>query len=375
MIVAFDGHVFYGPWTGVATYSAGLLRALAARRAPGDRLALYFLSHRRAPAAAALRAECGIESWRSRAPFRLIREMWRRCGGPPLEWLVGRADVFHSTNFTPPATRAAKSVVTIHDLYFLKVPEHADREGGGYFARYLAARVEKADLVVVDSEATRRDVERFFPRVAARTRVVYPGFEPRAAPQPVPAGASASEPFFLFVGRREPRKNLVRTIEAYRRAAASDPGLPPLVLVGPKGKPAYEAAIAASAAPVGERVRVVGYVDPAALDLLYARAVAVLYASIDEGFGYPVLEAFAAGTPVLASTAGSVPEVAGDAALLVDPLDVEAIAAGMVRLARDAALREALVARGRARLALFTWDACARKMRALYESLLGGGGA
>jgi glycosyltransferase involved in cell wall biosynthesis len=189
-------------------------------------------------------------------------------------------------------------------------------------------------------------------------RSLVDGVQPDASQQP----ATPREPYFLYVGTIQPRKNLVRLLEAF---AQLSPEAPRLVIAGKRGW--LSAPIERRAAELGlaERVVFAGYVPDAELPGLLRGALAFVFPSLYEGFGMPVLEAMAAGVPVLTSSTSALPEVAGDAALLVDPCDTAAIAGGMARLAGDASLRADLRARGLARAAEFTWERCARETLAV----------
>ena len=202
-----------------------------------------------------------------------------------------------------------------------------------------------------------------------RVRVVPEGVEPGFGDVDPKAAADARRrlgvpgEYLLFLGQVSARKNAVRILEAVAKLPGSTP---PLVLAGPRKHGSEEVLDAYHRLGLGPRAMFLGHVADGDLAALYAGASALVFPSLDEGFGLPVLEAFACGTPVLASTAGALPETAGGAALLVDPLSADAIAEGIARLLGDAALRTSLVAKGRARAAELTWDGTARRTRAVY---------
>jgi glycosyltransferase involved in cell wall biosynthesis len=276
-------------------------------------------------------------------------------------------DVFLSTNsyLTAWFTRIPCSVIVYDLVPFV--------EGARSQAR--AARIERATIrpalrraaaLLCISEATRSDLVARFPRAAGRAHVVPLGADPRfASAQRDPAVEERhglDRPYVLAVGTLEPRKNLERLIAAWRGLD----GTHALALVGPRG---WEEERIVEAARAGD-VRLLGRVSDEDLAALYAGCACFAYPSLYEGFGLPVLEAMAAGAPVLTSNVSSLPEVAGDAALLVDPLDTEALRAGLERLLSDEALRADLAARGRERAALFTWDRTAAATLAQLESTL-----
>lgn len=283
-----------------------------------------------------------------------------------------------------PIAGAPPSVVTIHDLGYLAFP-----------AAHTARRRLELDLttrwslraarrVIAISQATKDDLVRHYGADPDRVAVVHHGLSPAFRPvddQAVLAryglagGDGQPRPYFLYVGTIQPRKNLARLIEAYaaaRQLAGGAGGeLPPLVIAGRRGW--LTAAIEERAAELGlgAQVRFLGYVPDAELPALLTGATAFVFPSLYEGFGLPVLEAMACGAPVLTSASSALPEVAGDAALLVDPADTGAIAAAMARLAADAGLRRALRGRGFARAAHFTWERCARATLAVLREAMG----
>lgn len=311
---------------------------------------------------------------------RQLAILWQRLRLPlPVELFTGRLDLYHSPDFVLPPVRRARTLLTVHDLSFMRHPECSSPALLEYLLDAVPRSVARADLVLADSENTRRDVIELLGVPAERTRVVYAGLEEglgrvddAAVRQAALARYGITPPYILAVGTLQPRKNLARLIRALVLARERY-GLPhQLVIAGGKGWLYDDILDAAHAA--GAAVLLAGYVADADLPALYSAAELFAYPSLYEGFGLPILEAMACGTPVLTSTTSSMPEVAGDAALLVEPADVEAIATGLWRLISDRALRETLVQRGYARLERFTWPAAARELLAAYEQCLAEGG-
>ncbi len=317
--------------------------------------------HRRPPAAA-FAPPTRVRALPIARPW--LYETWIRAGWPLVEAATGPVDVCHSTTVIPAASRAP-SVVTLHDLAFVRTPERFSRHG----ARVMTAALDRirrtAALVLCSSEATLADA------VAAgldrdRLRLVPLGVDPTPAPTGAAAAVRARyrlpDRFVLFVGTLEPRKNLVRLVEAVGRLDESIP----LVVAGADGwgETAREAAAGAARGQVD--VRFLGFVDD--LAGLYTAASAFAYPSEWEGFGLPVLEAMAQGAPVVTSRATSCEEVAGGAAVLVDPLDVDSIAAGLAEaLGSTAQLADA----GRARAAAASWERTAELTVAAYHEAIG----
>lgn len=286
-------------------------------------------------------------------PRPALYEAWLRWRRPRVERATGAVDVAHATAIVPCATRAPL-VVTVHDIAFVHEPERFTGRGVDVMTRSLAVIRDEAAAVITSSAASAADL-----RAAGidddRLHIVPLGVDATPAPtgdvDRVRAELRLPEHFTLFVGTLEPRKNLGRLA-----AAVAEVGEMPLVVAGPDGW--------GTAEPVGGDVRFLGFVAPGDLAALYAAATVFAYPSEREGFGLPVAEAMAQGTPVVTSAGRSTAEVAGDAAVLVDPLDVAAIAAGL----RQAAARaDALAVAGRRRAATLTWAATAEATAAVYR--------
>jgi glycosyltransferase involved in cell wall biosynthesis len=302
-------------------------------------------------------------------PRPALYETWLRRGRPAVERVTGPVDVAHATGLVP-CPSAAPLVVTVHDLAFLHEPDRFTRQGRRVMARSLERIRERARLVITSSAASRRDL------VAAgiadaRVRVVPLGVDATPAGpadvERVRRRHGLPERFVLFVGTLEPRKNLRRLVAAVAAVAdlgGADGGTRlPLIVAGPPGW--------GDGAPAARAdVRFLGFVPAADLPGLYAAASVFAYPSELEGFGLPVAEAMAQGTPVVTSAGRSTEEVAGGAAVLVDPLDVDSIAAGL----REALDRRAeLGPAGRRRAAELSWERAADRTLAVYREAAGNG--
>jgi len=289
------------------------------------------------------------------------------------EAAFGDADLFHATAYAMPRARRTPVVLTVHDLTLLRLPE-VGTAALRRSVRRAAAEAGAARLVIADSEATRRDLIELAGVAPAAIRVVPLGVGAEFRPQPVAAARAAvttrfglTEPYLLHLGTVEPRKNLPLLVEACARLWREGRLTHRLVLAGPPGwgSAALEASIARHG--VGDRVRRLGRVADAERPALYGAADAVLIPSVYEGFGLPLLEAMACGAPAVASDAGALPEVAGDAALLLDPRDAQAWAEAIAALLGDPALAARLRTAGPPRAAAFTWARCARETLAVYR--------
>lgn len=343
---------------GTATAALGLVAALAARE--GVDVVGVAARHGETPPAPFVPA---VPVQHLPLPRRLLYETWHgRRPWPPVQQATGPVDVVHGTGVAVPPAAGAPVVMTVNDLAFLHDPASFTRNGVRFFHRATEAARRRATLVVVPSEATAADC-RDAGFDADRLRVVPWAHEAEPASPDAVAEArrrhGLPERYGLFVGTLEPRKNLRRLVEAWR-ATGTDV---PLVLAGPSGW--------GDAGIEGPGVLPIGFVATPERDALFAGAAVVAYPSLREGFGLPVLEAMAQGAPVVTSSGTSTEEVAGDAAVLVDPRDVGSIADGLRRLLDDPAGAAALGERARARAATFSWARCADAHVAAYGEAMG----
>lgn len=358
--------------TGVGEYVHELVRALVAPGGPARQhaVSLFTASWKDRPApdlgptvAPATVIDC-------RVPGRLLRWGWHRLSWPPAEWLAGPADVVHSASPLAMPSRAAASVLTIHDLHFVRHPERMSAEMRRDFPRLVRPHAERAAAIVVSSRYTAADVMATLGVPAARVHVCPAGAPPWA--EGVRQARTERRPgHLLFLGTLEPRKNIGTLLDAYARLRARDAAAPRLVLAGQVTPAAAEWVRRASEAPLAGHVEVAGYVDDETRRRLLIGAHLVVLPSLDEGFGLPVLEAMACAVPVVISSGGSLPEIAGDAAAPVDPQDVEGLADRMAALLDPGEARRA-AARGLARAAGFRWEDTARLVWAAYEAAAGG---
>jgi glycosyltransferase involved in cell wall biosynthesis len=291
-------------------------------------------------------------------PRSALYEAWRRLGWPPVERVTGPVDLVHSTTIIIPPRATAPLVVTLHDLAFLHDPGAFTPHGVKAFTAGLERMRRDAAAVLCSSQATLDDAAQAG-LAPERLRLVPLGLEPVDRPdqddvQATLARLDLTPPYLLFVGTLEPRKNLPRLLEAH----ASLPSAPELVVVGPRGW---------GEQPPAEHVRLLGFVDGATKAALYEGAAALCYPSLREGFGLPVLEGLAHGTPVVTSRGTATEEVGGRAVVLVDPIDPTDIARGITE-ALDR--REELAVAGPARAALFTWARTADAVVDAYREVL-----
>jgi glycosyltransferase involved in cell wall biosynthesis len=339
---------------GIATSTVELLRALAMRE--GLDLVGVAARHSRPPPPDLVPP---IPVTHVPLPRHLLYETWQWLRRPRVESTVGRVDVVHDAGYVVPPSRAPL-VATVHDVLFLAYPDHYTWHTRVVLRRGLELARRHATLVICPSRTT-ADACRAAGFEDDRLRLVPWGVRSGAADParipPIRRRYRLDRPFVLFVGTVEPRKNIHRVIEAFRRLDRTDLEL---VLAGPQG---WREDLGAS---VAGRVRWLGPVPRDHLECLYAAADAFVYPSLGEGFGLPVLEAMAQGAPVVTSAGTATEEVAGEAAVLVDPTDVDAIAAGLHRVLDDRELAATLRSAGPTRAATFTWDRSAALVAGIY---------
>ncbi len=303
---------------------------------------------------------------------------WRHVPVPSMGWLrrlrydhrllaraaaEERLDLLHCTKSFVPEGLACPAVVTVYDVIFLKRPEFYPWWWRGYWRRALERSVARARTVVCISETTARDLEDAVPAARGKTAAVPCGVDARRFAEP--GRPPVEGPYFLWVGTVTARKNLDGLLDALGTLGE---GAPPLVVAGGVDPHAGHGRRLEAAAAAG-KLRFLRRVGDAELPGLYAGATALVYPSLYEGFGLPVLEAMASGCPVIASRAGAIPEAAGEAGLLVEPGDRAALAQAMRRVAGEPELRRELARRGRARAAELSWARTAERTLEVYERL------
>jgi glycosyltransferase involved in cell wall biosynthesis len=348
--------------TGVGRYTFSLIRELA--KLDRENEYVLFLSSERfasyaAPGPNFRTVEAGIPWFTLREQLLLPRLIERE-----------RLDLVHYPHVTVPLLSRTPFVVTIHDLNYLD-PAAISHPGALLRAGYRLelAKARRARRLIAVSEHTRETLARALGVPPSRVTVTYEAADPPGAVEPDPgvlARHGLDAPFLLYVGAAYPYKNLARLIEAFARVGGDHR----LVLAGDHKDFGAALRAQAKAAGLGERVVFTGPVSEAELAALYGAALAYAFVSLSEGFGLPGLEAMAAGVPVVAARAGSLPEVYEDAARYCDPLDVESIAAAFAEVASDEQLRTRLVARGRQRAGEFSWTTTAEQTLTVYREAL-----
>ncbi len=365
MIVGYDATTISGELSGVGYYTARLLASLANGAASGVVDRLIVLSNRELdlPAGPRVQVPAG-----ARFP---VRSLWMQLVLPRLLRRL-RPDVVHYTNYLAPVWSGVPYVVSVHDMSVSLMPQFHTLKKRLLTSRLVPIVARRAARVLTPSESTRRDVVRLLGLDPGRVLVIPYAPAPVFRPTPPdPARLQAlglRQPYFLYVGTLEPRKNLVRALGAFARAAGALPDHR-FVLVGQRGWKYDEIVREAARPDLAGRVTLAGYVPEVDLPTLYAHATAFVYPSLYEGFGLPVMEAMASGVPVLTSRSSSLTEIAEGAALLVDPLDEAELADALVALATDEGLRASLRAKGLERASGYTWERTARETAQAYREV------
>jgi glycosyltransferase involved in cell wall biosynthesis len=329
-----------GDLSGVGVYSREMLDGLA-RAHPEARFAFCYRPHR------------FLRSLRERLPPNASRFLLGETRAPR------SADVFHGLNQRLPRARMRHAVTTFHDL-FVMTGEYSTPEFRRRFTEQARDAAQRSGRIIAVSQFTARQVTELLGVEESRVRVVHHGVRPARAT------TVTREKIVLHVGAIQHRKNIARLVDAFERLDSEWV----LVLAGASGYGAAEILEKIGAARSRDRIRLPGYVTPSELAGWYARAMIFAFPSLDEGFGMPVLEAMAAGTPVIASNHSAIAEVAGNAAWLVDPEDTEELGNALVELARDPVRREMLSGRGLQRAAQFTWAEAVEKTWQVYRELM-----
>ena len=350
--------------TGIGVATLSILEQLA----DDPKLEFIGLAHA-APHAAAQLDALGIEVEIASAPLGVL---WQRLR-LPRRLAKGDLDLFWSPLLTLPPRPAIPAVVTVHDLTPILLPQAHNWKVRLSTRPFMASSLAAAHTVVACSAATAADIERLFPDAAGKTRVIYngvdPGFRP-GEPQEIEAtrrGLGLPDGFVLFCGTLEPRKNVLGLLAAWELLKTDRPASPPLVLTGPYGWHSQEA-VARIRELEGVGVRHLGRLPRSRLMEVIRAASVFVFPSLYEGFGLPVLEAMASGVPTIASAVSSLPEVTGDAALLVDPNDAREIATSIDSVLAQPELAADLARRGVDRARSFSWRRAADEMREVFKA-------
>jgi glycosyltransferase involved in cell wall biosynthesis len=367
MRVAIDARKLHD--FGIGTYIRNLLRHLARI----DRDSEYVLLCQAPDVGIAAQLGPNFRAVLEPAPTYSFREQLH------VPWVLHRErpDVFHAPHYVLPPLTRCRSVVTIHDCIHLMFPQYLPNRAAYVYARasmWSAAR--QAHRILTVSEASKRDIIHFFSVPPEKVIVVYNAIEERFALTPsaeaierVRERYQLNHRFVLYVGNIKPHKNLVRLIEAFAELRTRGFDDLKLLIIGDEISKLPALRRAVHSHKLHKHVRFLGFLEDETLSILYRLAAVFVFPSLYEGFGLPPIEAMASGTPVVTSNVSSMPEVTGDAAVLVDPYNVESIVDGIARVLNDPALAAELRRKGMARARDFSWARSVARTREVYEEV------
>ncbi|MBN1672069.1 MAG: glycosyltransferase family 4 protein [Kiritimatiellae bacterium] len=370
MRVCVDIQAAIAQRAGVGRYTQTLVEHLA-RTADADELALFYFDFRRkgSPFSGAALRERPVR-W---CPGRLVQGAWKTFNWPPFDWFAGGYDVYHFPNFILPPLRMGRAVVTIHDMGFMRFPLFVEDRNLRYLEKKIRRTVKSVDAIITVSEFSAREIEELLEVDRAKIHAIHEGVGPKFAPPGEEAVArmrtelGLERPYLLTVGTIEPRKNLPLLIEAFEQLTDFEGYL---VVVGGRGWKCDFLYQRMLNSPRAVDIRYFGYAEDHQIVPLYAGAELFVFPSLYEGFGLPPLEAMACGAPVVSAAGGSLKEVVGGGACVVDGYEADAWGEAIRSLLADTAARERLAAKGRKHAARYTWDETARKTWAVYRQLV-----
>lgn len=309
-------------------------------------------------------------------PVKIVNFFWQRLGWPPLDFFFkNRLDLTHSPIPLPLPTRG-KKIVTVYDIFFLDFAELADNQARRSFTQRMRKAMQEADGVVTISRFTAQQLEERFGIEGNQIKIVYPGIDrsywenvEQKELEQTKANYGLPSEFLLFVGASEQRKNLLNLLEALKIVHARNRKIS-LFLIGPKGRDHKNVKTKIQELELDRWVKMIGYLDDKELKSFYWLASVLVYPSLWEGFGIPLLEAMACGVPVVTSQASALPETGGEAAVYSDPKNPEDIAEKIIQVLEDNSLREKLTAAGKKRIQSFGWEDAASDVLRFYEFIM-----
>ena len=319
-------------------------------------------------------------TWKpTRIEPKWLARIWHRLQLPlPVEAFVGQVDLYHATNFVlPPHLPGLKTLLTVHDLSFVRVPEAASPSLKRYLDAVVPRSVHRATHILADSQATKDDLIDLYAVPSDKVTVLLSGIDPRfrrivdnfdISTMRIEYNLPQTD-YIFSIGTVQPRKNYERLIHALANLRSRGQDVD-LIIAGGKGwleDPIYQAI---DNLCLADHVHMIGFADDEDLPALYSGAKCVAFPSLYEGFGFPVLEGMACGTPVITSNVSSLPEVAGDAAIMIDPYDVDALTDALHAILNDNNLRQSMIRKGHEQVSRFTWGRTAQQLHDIYMNLL-----
>jgi len=376
MKICIDIRSFLIPKTGVGHYTNNLIHSLLKIDPHNEYHLFYFNFFRKKhnfnfPAPNSFLREIKL------IPGRACNFIWRYLDYPKIDSLLGTMDLFHFPNFTSVPNKAGKNIITIHDLSFIRLPQYTEPKNLKYLTKHFLKSLNKADLILADSQFTKNEIIDIFNVSPQKIKVVYLGvdslFREKGTVQKIAEVKKKYNlpPHYLFyVGTLEPRKNIPTILKAYKIFKDRRPDLPhKLVLVGIKGWLYDQIFTDIQKLKIENDTLITGYVEQKDLPLIYQGGETLLYPSFYEGFGLPILEAQASSIPVICSKEASIPEVGGNAAVYVETKNSEEIAAKIEKIISDNAFRKEIITQGLEQSQKFSWEKTAKRTLSLYEKI------
>jgi len=316
-----------------------------------------------------------LEEKKAIIPGRLLNQLWKYFNICPMETLIGDIDIYHSPYPYMPYVKKAKRIITVHDLSFLRIPDIFEKsiyEWNMHSVSYM----KKADYLIAVSQQTKNDIVELCDVNPEKISVVYNGIDHNAF---IPVdqvvctqflkNKNIVSPFFLYVGTIEPRKNLIELLNAFNKFYLSVDKEVKLVLIGKKGWLYDDVFATYESLPSKNNIHFLGYVPIDELKYYYSACIAFVYPSLYEGFGLPNIEAMACGAPVITSNNSCIPEIVGDAAVLVDPRSTDELFGALRAIYTDPDLRRSLIKRGLAKSQSYSWMSCAKDTLGIYKQI------
>ncbi len=375
MRIGIDVRPMVSEGTGVGSYALNLIKNIASLDS-NNNYTLFSNSFKDRISLESLHLPLNFKLKDYWVPNRILRGLWNYISYPPIESFVGDVDIFHSPHSIPIPVRKAKLIVTIHDLYFLKYPDMVGRDVIEDHRRLSTNYLIKVRKIITVSDNSKKDIIELFDVNPEKITVIYEGVDDifrvvneDTSLENVRKKYRLPHEFILFIGTISPRKNpggLIESISILRKRGLKDISL---IMIGPEGFKAGEVLRLIYERNIEDSVRHIGYVPYEDMPYIYNMASLLVYPSLYEGFGLPPLEAMACGVPVIASNISSIPEILGDAALLVDPYNPGEIADYIEKILNDESLRSSHIEKGLKKAASYSWEDTAKKVLKVYEEI------
>lgn len=357
---------------GIGRYTKMLAAELSKQLAVDDALRLFYCDFRRRAVAPQLVRTRSVPF--HALPGAVMQKLWHHLRFPPFNWVAGGADIYHFTNFTIPPLTAGKSVVSIHDMSFARFPQFAERRNLRHLRSAIRRSAKEAAAIITISEFSKREIEELLPDARGKVHVTYLGIGSEfgiASPEAIAVvrdKIGVSRPFMLTVGTVEPRKNLEFLVDVFERVAPK--GID-LVVAGAPGWKCESIFNRFASTKYREQLHYLRFIPDGMLPALYSAASLFVIPSRYEGFGFGPLEAMACGTPVLSSSGGSLPEVLGNAACVVEGFNAQIWAERVLAILSDGKWRARLIEDGILRASSFTWQRTAAATLDIYRKVFG----